>query len=767
MSDKINEGLKSIERIKLLMGYSLHETLSENIEHILTEQYNYQPKPFKSSSVNQIDNTYVKPPIQKNIVQPIQKNIGQPKKIISQPIKNNTITQTNGLSITGPYNKENLLYLGGIITVIFDGTGEGYYKLTNNTKNKIKINSVTYSGQKGKIIPAFSTNPIKPNESTKIYLTINDKITSNELNPKPSIPQRDNTYVKPPIIRNQIEPTKKELSNILTINTTIGKTTVEVKYGYSESQKKQFQTIENYNKGLSIPGGKKVPEGYSPFDYDEFLQKLNKLTQTCPNLKRTYNKLNEQSVIGAPNYGDTRSSFNPNDEEKKVFACNSEYKKLQSEYYNKKFPKGVTKDDLKDFNTDKTKINQEILNWQNSHKKFHNVKYVSDEFGVRVKIQEEGYWFDEKLLTSSEKEEYKALKLKIEDLAQYYGYDGRSEIDKFMDSGWGQLAQFGSIAILAIAGFFTKGATWALAADLLLNVGLGAYYVSRGNTREGLIWFCFAAMGRLHGLYNYLLPTLGRTFSIQTLKSVSKSIASKLVGVSLNSQVAINSFMYGVLIRNERIVFRGMLDTLKKNPKVVEKALEDFAKEIAKGRNVYRDISFLDAMKLKPAAGKFIRNVFIDLAVTIPLVQNGYDELKSIFKSKGVDITWGEKDNKILEYIAENKTESEIKNLYKVQTRIANSLDKKQLEYYSNEQKKLTDQEIKDMIDKEVKMSSLQTEEYIKKIKEKIKNLDVERDKTKQTIEDPNYIQKGKDFFKDFKIDSTKIDSLKTNEILK
>jgi hypothetical protein len=70
------------------------------------------------------------------------------------------------------------------------------------------------------------------------------------------------------------------------------------------------------------------------------------------------------------------------------------------------------------------------------------------------------------------------------------------------------------------------------------------------------------------------------------------------------------------------------------------------------------------------------------------------------------------------EYIAENKTESEIKNLYKVQTAIANSLDKKELEYYVNEQKKLTDQEIKDMIDKEVKMSSLQTEEYIKKIKE-------------------------------------------------
>lgn len=45
MSDKINEGLKSIERIKLLMGYSLHETLSENIEHILTEQLSLYPDP--------------------------------------------------------------------------------------------------------------------------------------------------------------------------------------------------------------------------------------------------------------------------------------------------------------------------------------------------------------------------------------------------------------------------------------------------------------------------------------------------------------------------------------------------------------------------------------------------------------------------------------------------------------------------------------------------------------------------------------------------
>ena len=49
MSDKINEGLKSIERIKLLMGYSLSKTLSENVDDILTEQYVY---------VKNLDGTY-------------------------------------------------------------------------------------------------------------------------------------------------------------------------------------------------------------------------------------------------------------------------------------------------------------------------------------------------------------------------------------------------------------------------------------------------------------------------------------------------------------------------------------------------------------------------------------------------------------------------------------------------------------------------------------------------------------------------------------
>ena len=87
------------------------------------------------------------------------------------------------------------------------------------------------------------------------------------------------------------------------------------------------------------------------------------------------------------------------------------------------------------------------------------------------------------------------------------------------------------------------------------------------------------------------------------------------------------------------------------------------------------------------------------------------------------------------------------------------------MEYYTNEQKKLTDQEIKDAIDKEIKMSSLQTEEYIKKIKEKIKNLDVEKEqREKNILSSPSEKEKKMNMLNDkFKNNDITSDSLKTN----
>ena len=75
--------------------------------------------------------------------------------------------------------------------------------------------------------------------------------------------------------------------------------------------------------------------------------------------------------------------------------------------------------------------------------------------------------------------------------------------------------------------------------------------------------------------------------------------------------------------------------------------------DLAKAKGIYKGLDMTSAMKLRPAGFKFIRNTAIDLLITIPLVDGLYDSLKSTLKNKGIDITWGEKDGKILERIKE------------------------------------------------------------------------------------------------------------------
>ena len=62
-------------------------------------------------------------------------------------------------------------------------------------------------------------------------------------------------------------------------------------------------------------------------------------------------------------------------------------------------------------------------------------------------------------------------------------------------------------------------------------------------------------------------------------------------------------------------------------------------------------------------------------------------------------------------------------------------------------------------------MSSLQTEEYIKKIKEKIKNLDVEKEqREKNILSSPSEKEKKMNMLNDkFKNNDITSDSLKTN----
>jgi hypothetical protein len=150
-------------------------------------------------------------------------------------------------------------------------------------------------------------------------------------------------------------------------------------------------------------------------------------------------------------------------------------------------------------------------------------------------------------------------------------------------------------------------------------------------------------------------------------------------------------------------------------------------------------------MKLKPAAGKFIKNTFIDLAITIPAAQKGYDSLKSYLKSKGIDITWGERDEKLIEYLAENKTESQIKNLYKVMMEIGTGLNKEESQYYQKELDKINkanEEEAKKELDKFVEMTEADVKEHKQEIKDKVTKEKKETNDFMRTLSDPKNLNK-------------------------
>lgn len=121
--------------------------------------------------------------------------------------------------------------------------------------------------------------------------------------------------------------------------------------------------------------------------------------------------------------------------------------------------------------------------------------------------------------------------------------------------------------------------------------------------------------------------------------------------------------------------------------------------------------------------------MFIDLAVTIPAVQTSYDIIKNKFKEKGVDITWGERDHKILDYLAQNMPESEIKKMQAAMLSILEKLSKTEAKYYAAEVNKMKQEQIA----KYSEMSQSQINSEIKKYKDlvekKRKSLEVEKQK--------------------------------------
>lgn len=290
-----------------------------------------------------------------------------------------------------------------------------------------------------------------------------------------------------------------------------------------EDRKKFEEILNKVNNRKSLRYNLDVPEGFSPFTYDDFIDEL-----------RPYSTKLQSAKIKATTYGQDTSFFNRNNPIylNALAEYDKKRKQILSKYYNPKFPKGITQEDLEYFNKTKAEYKNLISELE---KKYQFKVYIPSGAWDAM---EETYEFDYDKMSDEDKKKYDQAKAELINLDTKFGYDGRTAFDKFMDSNWGLVAQMvvntAIIALASIAAPATGGFSWGLAADALFNVSIGLYQVSRQQQGEAVMSFVFAILPYCRNLYRIAkAPT----------KEVCESIARKVAGINLDNADEINAML--------------------------------------------------------------------------------------------------------------------------------------------------------------------------------------------------------------------------------
>lgn len=657
------------------------------------------------------------------------------------------------LKIKGPYNNDysdsegyNKTFENNIIQVSpnKDSFTSAFFVLENESETPITLLEISTNQPVGNIDLVYISNQkIIKGIPIKFTLNIKNKITWSDFFKEN--PLKNNIVTNKGLTKSNSDkfdytntnPTQRELliksEPTITIKTNLGILNFKFKYDYSETYKTMVKYLEMADSRKSVPGGKNVPEGFSPFDYDEFLTKLLELTKECPDLKKQYNTFLSEQVAAPINYDEIKFS-----------DCEKKYEDLLNKYYNQKFPKGITEFDYSIWQRDKsiakTKLTNFILNNPNYFANGKNVpwiqlegvdkenfkKLINSKLTISPKlVGKDLITYDALELTPEIKKDLDKLISQVDSIDATYGYDYRNSFDKFMDSGWGILAQVGASVALAIAGSFTGGATWAVAAEILLNISIGIYQQSRGNTLDALLSFVFAGMSSLHKLYSKVFTAMkGIVRNEDEFVKLGLNISSKMTNVTLNSVQEINAFMK-TLTKKEKNLF---LEVIKTNPEILQKDIEKLAIDVAKAKNIGSQLNWYSASNLVNNTKRFGRNMATDMLVTFPVLEKSYELLKNYLKEKkGIDITFGEKDHENYKWIKENLTEEQKNILYLNVRKILDRLPKKELETYVEKLNSNAGlEEIKQLaINGELPESELKkkVDEINKKGKEEIENL--------------------------------------------
>jgi hypothetical protein len=504
-TNKIQEGLESLNRMRLMMGYDMSKTLNENNLLIFEAD---------------VENT-----------QKIQ---------VKTPDKN---------------------------TYLKDGVKLTWNIINRDTKKTLKIERVDISAPDGvnsKNWNCADTNCTKKRVSVISFTNVNINPNYQGIVTLGIFFGADDYY--------STQPGAQKLFNFkLIITTSEGQITTSLRGGdvniESGVAKQQREVMEKINQRQTPNWGAKVPEGFSPFSYENFITELyNRLSnryssqgQNC-NYPGYYKKYIFIDPILSNKF---TQPGNPNTSENDKF-CNSQFKSLIEKYYDEKFPKGVTPEDKEEFNQAYSSSSSEL----NRFKRQHMVQRNREPFDM---------YFDEKRLSPELQKKYKELVGKIGGLKSTYGYDDRNSFDKFWEE-YGIWVQVGVGVLTAIASFGasspavagliaevigTEAASvisalktaerFSILADVYMNASVGTYQLGKGDTKEAMLSFFFAGLPKIHKLYS----KVGELFGTPSV-DIATSLANRIGQVSLKNKDEINAFIT-TLSKEEAIYFKKAL----------------------------------------------------------------------------------------------------------------------------------------------------------------------------------------------------------------
>lgn len=405
----IQEGLDSLNRIKLLMGYDSKKTLTENTKSIISED------------ATNVINLSTADPTTKDDSDVYDSERG----MIKTP--NGWVYGGKKIEITYKITPENV---GKTIWTDSKGNPGTFNSVPVDVKTKL-INPPVVASYTNSVGDKISLHASEKNNSwSMVYYTVSSSGKKSDYNPRTQ-QDMDEHLGKGEVWDPECETDQQYMDSRGTHSRKV-KTGCWVKLPSPDGK------IDKNGKRIiglrQDKYGNQVPYGYDVDDYNEYLSNIESINQSYQDcvkgINDNFNKRYQEYGKDHPSdFLGSGGQFEMGTKNSLQAGCASRrdnaLKELKEKYYHEDFPYGIPHEDYQDFketqsNNEKNK-SKELEEFEKNHQCGYIKPYTDyDEYGKNPVKVPGGYYFDEDCLTNEELKQYEQIK---------YGY---TTMDEFM-----------------------------------------------------------------------------------------------------------------------------------------------------------------------------------------------------------------------------------------------------------------------------------------------------------------------------------------------